>query len=77
MRPKNYAIRNDIYNELLRSSPRRLSCAEIASGLGIPLSYTHNIYYYIEDMCKTQGFPHTISKYIFKSKIKYWVINQI
>ena len=62
MRPKNNAIRNDIYNELKNAYPQWLTCADIAKRLGIPSSYAYRVYYYVEDMFWTQGFPPTIAR---------------
>ena len=62
MRPKNYAARNDIYDELKKAYPQWLTCTDIAKRLGIPSSYTRKVYYYVEDMFWTQSFPPKIAR---------------
>lgn len=54
MRQKNQAIRNDIYDELLKAYPSWQSSSDIAKKLGIP---THIVRYYLEDMFNAQGYP--------------------
>ena len=58
MRPKNEAIRNAIYDELLNAYPSWQSSSDIAKKLGVPARV---IRHYLEEMFNTQGFPPKVS----------------
>ena len=67
MRPKKYAIRSDIYDELKKAYPQWLSWAEIASRLGIPSAHAHMVYDSIKDILSSPGGSQAIEKRLVTS----------
>lgn len=53
MRQKNQAIRNDIYDELLKAYPSWQSSSDIAKKLGVQ---TRIVRYYLKDMCNSTNY---------------------
>lgn len=58
MRQKNQAIRNDIYDELLKAYPSWQSSSGIAKKLGVP---THIVRYYLKDMYNSNNYHSKIT----------------
>lgn len=54
MAHKNFILRGRIYDELQKAYPNWLTCSDLQKMLGVPYN---RVYYYIEDMFFTQGFP--------------------